>query len=114
MKPLFSTYRYPFICLVGALSAGVAFFILSLCLKDSMWFARGGSIVCLFAVAAEYGLLQVQQQALNDRVAGLGGWDGPVLKDLDVPPPYQRLKIAAHILGISGTFIWGFGDLLAK
>lgn len=114
MKPLFTTYRYPFLCLLGAFLAAIAFFILALHLNDSMWFARGGSVVCLLAIAAEYGLLQIQQEVLNNRVAGLGTLSGPKLKNLDVPPPYQRLKISAHIIGVNGTFIWGFGDLLVK
>jgi hypothetical protein len=112
MKELVTTYRYTFLCLIAALAVGALFYMLAAWLNDGMWFARGGSLVCLFSLAAEYGLIQVQQQVLNKRVAGAGSWDGPVLENFDIPSPFPRLKIGAHILVISGTFIWGFGDLL--
>lgn len=113
MNSLFTTYRYPFGCLVVA---AIAFFISLIAgVKcDSMWFARGGSIVVLLGAAAEYGLLQLQQQVLNDRVAGLGSWGGPVISSLDIPPPFPRLRVAAHIFVVVGTFVWGFGDILLK
>jgi hypothetical protein len=113
MNSLTINYRYPFGCLIAG---AIAFFIfLLLGIKvDSMWFARGGSIVVLLGAAAEYGLLQVQQEVLNNRVAGLGTWGGPMISNLDIPPPFPRLRIAAHVFVVVGTFVWGFGDILLK
>jgi hypothetical protein len=111
MKELLTTYRYPTICLSVATIAFFAFLVAGIrC--DAMLFARGASIVVLFSAAAEYGLLQIQQEILNKRIRGLGGWDGPVVESFDIPHPFPRLRVTAHIYVVVGTFVWGFGDLL--
>lgn len=109
MRELLTTYRYPFGCLVIATAAFFGFLIAG-ALKDPMLFVRGGSIVVLFSAAAEYGLLQVQNHVTNSRINGVGSWGGPILSNFDIPPPFPRLRVTAHIYVIVGTFIWGFGD----
>ena len=109
MKELFTTYRYPLGCLLFSLSACMIFLILGITDKHE-WFGRGGAVVVMFAVAAEFGLSQIQTEKTNERINGLGGIGGPVVKDLNIPPPYESLRMVSHIFVAIGTIIWGFGD----
>ena len=64
MKKLITDYQYPFGCtLISAVSL-VIFFILGLKFNPG-WFGRGGSIIVLFAVAAEYGLVTLQSAEME-------------------------------------------------
>ncbi len=113
LRELFTTYRYSFGCLFWG---SVAFFasLATGILYKPEFFSRGASIVVLFGAAAEYGLLEVQNQKINERIRGLGGLSGPVLQDLNIPSPFAALRIGAHICVVIGTFIWGFGDLMLQ
>ena len=82
------------------------------CYSESLnWFARSGAIVVLASVIVEYRISShiyedIQRaQFLQSKI------------DVSVPlkgkpaPQRERVAIAAHILVVLGTIIWGYGDL---
>ena len=79
--------------------------------QNSNLFSRGGSLIALFAVAAECRLSQVKAKKINEKVKGVGTLSGQVIQDLDAPPPFRLLRVISHLLVVVGTVIWGFGDL---
>ncbi len=109
MNELTSTYKYPFGCIVFSVLSLLVFLIMGI-LNNYEWFSRGGSIIVLFGVASEFGLIQIQSEKINERINGVGSLSGPVIRNLDIPPPYRVLRIISHICVVIGTLIWGFGD----
>ncbi len=109
IKELITTYRYPFGCILISIASFVVFYILGRSGNADL-FERGGSIIVLFGAASEYGLSKIYSEKINQRVNGLGGLSGPVIKDLNVGSLFQFLRAIAHICVTVGTFIWGFGD----
>lgn len=112
IKRLFDVYQYPFGCVLFSAVSLIVFFILGLC-RDPEWFGRGGSIIVLFAVAAEYGLLKLQSSEMEKRGKSQGTWDAPPLT-FKMEAPFSKLQISAHLLAVFGTLIWGFGDWFIK
>lgn len=108
MKILITDYQYPFGCTVISALSLVIFFILGVNLNPE-WFSRGGSIIVLFAIAAEYGLVITQSAEMEKRGKSPGTWDAPSLT-FKMPAPFSKLRMSAHLLAIIGTLIWGFGD----
>ena len=108
MKKLITDYQYPFGCILISAASLVIFFILGLKFNPQ-WFGRGGSIIVLFAVAAEYGLVTLQSAEMEKQGKLQGSWDAPPLR-FEMPFPFSKLRTSAHILAIIGTLIWGFGD----
>lgn len=82
--------------------------MLGLC-RDPEWFGRGGSVIVLFAIAAEYGLLKLQSSEMEKREMSQGTWDAPALT-FKMEAPFSALQMSTHLLAIFGTLIWGFGD----
>lgn len=109
MTNLISTYKYPFGCIIFSFISCIIFLILGLS-NTHEWFGRGGAIIVLFGVAAEFGLIQIQSEKINERISGVGGLSGPVVTDLDIPSPFSTLRMFSHICVVVGTLIWGFGD----
>lgn len=77
---------------------------------DSLWFARFGSLMVLFSVMSEYSLLHVELASLYSRLDQISAEDD--IPDLS-PSKWHRKKFRmSHITIITGTLIWGFGDLI--
>jgi hypothetical protein len=112
IKMLITDYQYPFGCAVFSFLSLCLFLVLGFSL-DPDWFGRGGSIIVLFAVAAEYGLVTIQSAEMTNRGNQQGKWGAPILR-FEMPEPFSKLKIVAHILAVVGTLIWGFGDLFIE
>ncbi len=74
-------------------------------------FERSGSLVVLLSGIVEYRNIQIQQM-LNDKAAAISGGIGGVL--IPTKQPFLRyvISLAAHIIIIIGTIIWGYGSLL--
>ena len=75
------------------------------------WFARFGSLVVLFALIGEFSLLKGELSRLYDR---LGNSDDGLVHSKDFTPSrwHQKKSIMLHLAIVSGTIIWGFGDLV--
>ncbi|WP_199450047.1 hypothetical protein [Vibrio harveyi] len=93
--------------------------------EDTTWFARSGSIVVLLAVIVEFRLssyiyedvLKAAQDSAKKR--GVKVSANPIVQaNIDarktvkpeVPKSRKILSICAHILVVTGTVIWGYGD----
>ncbi|MUK48265.1 hypothetical protein [Aliivibrio fischeri] len=89
------------------------------------WFARSGSIVVLFAVIVEFRLSSyiyedvLKAAQVSAKKKGLKVSDNPLVQaNIDArktvkpeaPRSRKLLSICAHILVITGTVIWGYGD----
>lgn len=72
------------------------------------WFQRSGSLCVLFAVLTEYTLFQVHGLLYP---TGLITEDGDILKK-KYGIYFRSLTKTSHLTVLTGTFIWGFGDLL--
>ncbi|MDX1351456.1 MAG: hypothetical protein R3254_00490 [Thiomicrorhabdus sp.] len=89
--------------------AGLVGLVLGLTLEP-LWFARFGSVVVLFAVMSEYSLLHGELKILYDSLEA-----NVTIKEIDdiTPSRWHQKKVhLTHITLITGTLIWGFGDLL--
>ncbi|MBY6213267.1 hypothetical protein KUV95_17095 [Microbulbifer agarilyticus] len=79
-----------------------------------LWFQRSGSITVLFAVWVEFKLFSLS--GLTNPISP-NGQTFSDLKNRDVLTSkygkrISHLKYVAAILAISGTAIWGYGDIL--
>ncbi|TMU24513.1 hypothetical protein E0L35_09705 [Halomonas sp. ATBC28] len=76
------------------------------------WFARSGAIVVLLAAVVEYRIYN----HIYDDVQRAQFQQTKI--DLSVPikakptKERRRVSVAAHVLVILGTVIWGYGDLI--
>lgn len=103
------SFKYPITCLLLSALCVVAFLILGLS-NSHEWFSRGGALVTLFGIAAEYSLIQIQTKYLSSNFRGVGALSGGKIDSFSVPTPYPLIQISAHLMVILGTLIWGFGD----
>ncbi|MDD2319358.1 MAG: hypothetical protein PHO83_04825 [Geobacteraceae bacterium] len=101
--------RYEFALLGLALLWVGGSLLASLAWPKGNWFCRSGAVMVLLAVIVEFHLGNLQQ-AENSNASVIAGLGIPVSGDL--PKIKQHLAKAAHIFAISGTLIWGYGDLL--
>lgn len=79
-------------------------------LIEPLWFARFGSLVVLFSAMSEYALLHSELDRLYARLEKVDSDDD--IPDLSPSKWHQKKVLFTHITLISGTLIWGFGDLL--
>lgn len=104
-------FKYPIlsislssICIIIGLILGIQW--------EPIWFARFGALVVLFAVMAEYSLVQIEMANIYKNVEKYSGvWnDTP----WDIKPSLKQTVTSrlAHTLVVFGTLIWGFGDWL--
>lgn len=108
MKIERTNYKYVLGCLALSVVSTIMFLIAGLkC--DYEWFGKGGSIIVLFSVAAEYGLTLLQSEEMQKRAPESSGWDAIPLS-FAMPKPFGIIRLAAHIFVVVGTLIWGFGD----
>lgn len=93
--------------------------------EDTTWFARSGSIVVLLAVIVEFRLssyiyedvLKAAQDSAKKRGVKVSA-NSIVQANIDArqtvkpeaPKSRKILSICAHILVVTGTVIWGYGD----
>ena len=104
--------NYPIKCIV----AGWVFVLVGIYLGykiDPAMFARFGSIMVLFGVAAEYALLKSEMSVLYERLRGSASpqFGGGGIPDLSPTNWSQKQSMLAHVTVVIGTFVWGFGDL---
>ena len=122
----FSKYKVEWSILLTAISfAGISVFCDFQSAEVTTWFARSGSIVVLLAVIVEFRLssyiyedvLKAAQESAKKK--GLKVSDNPLVQaNIDakktvkpeVPKSRKILSYCAHILVITGTVIWGYGD----
>ncbi|ENK2930214.1 hypothetical protein AB3D11_004316 [Vibrio vulnificus] len=97
--------------------------------EDTTWFARSGSIVVLLAVIVEFRLssyiyedvLKAAQDSAKKRGVKVSA-NSIVQANIDArktvkpeaPKSRKVLSIFAHILVVTGTVIWGYGDKLVS
>jgi len=79
---------------------------------DPELFSRFGSLIVLFAVIAEFSLLQNRFSYLNECLRNYGGFDAGTIGETQPEERHKKQEIMAHITVAAGTFFWGFGDLL--
>ncbi len=103
------SFKYPIICLWLSVLCVITFLILGLN-NSYEWFSRGGALVTLFGIAAEYSLIQIQTKYLSNRYHGVGALSGGKIDSFAVPTPYPLIQTLAHLMVVLGTLIWGFGD----
>ena len=70
-----------------------------------IWFQRSGSLVVLFAVLGEY---YASKMASTLRPAG---YVGITTMEKELTKTVNIFHFIALFLAITGTFIWGYGDL---
>ena len=77
------------------------------------WFSRSGSVMCLFAAAANFALVKIHQRDLanifNDNEHSSREKAERILKPSG---SYLHLSRLSYLTGIVGTAIWGYGDLV--
>lgn len=76
--------------------------------KPEIWFQRSGSFTVLFSVWAEYNLMKVN----NLMVLSASGLGGTVEHRNKYEKIYSFSKYFAIVIAVTGTFIWGYGDLI--
>jgi len=83
---------------------------------DPMFFSRFGSIVVLLGIMSEYSLIKIELATLYKTLKGQGaavaGNRG--ISDLTPDNWHQKQALLAHITIVTGTLVWGFGDLFIK
>ena len=101
--------RLPGIFLLISWLMGAIGFLLGLAITPG-WFARFGSLVVLFSLIGEFSLLKGELSRLYDR---LGNSDDGLVHSKDFTPSrwHAKKSILLHLSIVSGTVIWGFGDL---
>jgi len=77
---------------------------------EPLWFARFGSLIVLFSVMSEYSLLHGELNRLYIRLETVDADDD--MPDLKPSKWHVKKVLLSHITIISGTIIWGFGDLI--
>lgn len=97
------------ILLIIAWASGLTGLLLGLSI-DPIWFARFGSIIVLFGAMSEYSLLHNELDVLYRRLDKLDV--GEDIPDLSPSKWHKKKVLWSHFTVITGTLIWGFGDLL--
>ena len=102
---------WEYACLTLGYSTLIIFFIFSISQNDGTWFARSGSLGVIFGVILEYNF-SYQQQQLNKEIGHkLGLWvNNPI--DYSDTISQKTIKALTHILLVTSTIIWGYGDLI--
>jgi len=126
----FSKYKVEWSMLLTAISfAGISVLCDMKSLEVTTWFARSGSIVVLLAVIVEFRLSSyiyddvfkaAQKSAkkkglkISDNSFVQANIDSRRTVKPEVPKSRKILGYCAHILVITGTVIWGYGDKLVS
>jgi hypothetical protein len=78
--------------------------------STSIWFQRSGSLAVFVAVCVEYNLFKLGSNII------LTGLVKPSEKHPTeaLTPAYRALHVASAILAVTGTIIWGYGDLFVS
>ena len=105
-----SNPKIPSGCLLLAWLVGILGFLLGLVIAPT-WFSRFGSLVVLLALIGEFALLRGELTRLYDR---LGNSDDGLVHSQDYQPSrwHNKKVLLLHLTIVSGTVIWGFGDLI--
>lgn len=101
---------------VGVVLSGIAAAVISFGVSfqkcDFSWFGRSGALVVMCAVIAEFTNIRVQQ-FINERATRGAGALGGGVGSLEQPKFRQNWSMITHIVGVLGTLIWGYGDLIS-
>jgi len=76
--------------------------------NPDIWFQRSGSIVVVFAVWIEYKLFGIN--GYINPTGSITSWDA--INNENYGTIHKVASGLATILAVSGTVIWGYGDLL--
>ncbi len=126
----FSNYKTEWILLlIGVLFsiASILFDVLST--DNTIWFARSGSIVVLVSAIVEYRLASyiytdidesirktARKRAITPQISDNPLVEGIVKSNItsmpEAPKSRKALSVISHTFIITGTIIWGYGDLL--
>jgi len=128
----FSNYKTEWILLL----IGILFSIVSILLDirstdNTIWFARSGSIVVLVSAIVEYKLSSyvytdideamrktAQKRAVIPIISDNPLVEGIVKSNLtsmpEAPKSRKVLSVVSHTFIITGTIIWGYGDLVVS
>ena len=82
----------------------------------SSWFQRSGALMVLFAVWAEFNIFRVGYLSNPISDDTKSWWDYVITEELNFKFSgiVSYIKYATALVAISGTFIWGYGDILYK
>ena len=102
--------RLPSYCLLLSWLMAAIGILLGLSITPA-WFARFGSLVVLLALIGEFSMLRAELTRLYDR---LSNSDDGLVHSKDFTPSrwHNKKSILLHLTIVSGTIIWGFGDLV--
>ncbi|MCP4765397.1 MAG: hypothetical protein GY875_03925 [Gammaproteobacteria bacterium] len=102
--------RLPSYCLLLSWLMSAIGFLLGMTITPA-WFARFGSLVVLFALIGEFSMLRAELSRLYEK---LSNSDDGLVHSKDFTPSrwHNKKSILLHLTIVSGTIIWGFGDLV--
>ena len=127
-----SKYKFEWLLLLLAVISVIISIICDVqSVKDTTWFARSGSIVVLLAAIVEYRISSfvyedvdqaaqdtAKKRAIMPAVSDNPLVDGLVKARLTIKPEPTKsrslLSIISLILIVTGTVIWGYGDIWIK
>jgi hypothetical protein len=96
--------------LIGVLWSVFSYFF-TLYGEPDIWFTRSGAVLVLMAVIVEFrlGIIQQRNSSRSTVVAGLG-----IPNSSRSPSENKNVAAVAHVLAVTGTLIWAYGDWLHK
>lgn len=121
-------YKFEWLLLLlGIIFSVVSVYLDIQSIEDTTWFSRSGSIVVLMAVIVEYRLSSyvyddidaASQGTARKRATMPSVSDNPLVDGIfksritskpKSPKSRSILTLTSHILIVSGTVIWGYGD----
>lgn len=104
-------YRHPILLL----SFGIIFCIGSVFASinaTESWFARSGAILTFVSVVVQFLLTNLRKAEIENLFKSNIGLKEKVRKIKHKHPIHNPLSIITGIIGLIGTLIWGYGDLL--
>lgn len=104
-------YRLPILLLSLGILFCIASAIASINSTES-WFARSGAILTFVSVVVQFVLSNLRKEELENLFKSNIGLKEKVRKIKQKHPMHNPLSIITGIIGLAGTLIWGYGDLL--
>lgn len=96
--------------LVMACIFAISSYAFSQATGEAHWFGRSGAVVVLLSVWVETRNYATQQR-LNDCRQSAAGFVGGSPQDWSMPQRRKILEYVTLFIILSGTLIWGYGDL---
>lgn len=79
--------------------------------NDPLWFSRSGSVVVILSVWVQFRNFSIQQ-SLNSAAQISLGYVGGSQLCWEMPLNRKNIDRVTVVVIVSGTLIWGYGDLL--